>query len=143
MVKSCLFLSNKSKPTRCPVCTALRIRDRTIQMGSSVTCTYCYISKCSTFLSLHWWWFPCYLFPPSITYKKCIQYISASNNLERDLRLILLEYVGICVILHETSWIPDFMKAHLHWRLDAYLCTCIGIIPRCLNTNASLALSCL
>ena len=29
--------------------------------------------------------------------------------------------VGACVLLHETSQTPDFIKAHLRWRSDAYL----------------------
>ena len=29
--------------------------------------------------------------------------------------------VGACVLLHETSQTPDFIKARLRWRSDAYL----------------------
>ena len=53
------------------------------------------------------------------TLAKTVYNITASEELTRFTTHSIR--VGACALLHETSQTPDFIKACLRWRSDAYL----------------------
>ena len=109
-------MSNPSNPSRCPVQAALRIRARAICLGVPPHLPIAVFQN-STGSSQ-------YIDDFHVTHKlqslaRSVYNITTSSDLARFTTHSLR--VGACVLLHETSQTPDFIKARLRWRSDAYL----------------------
>ena len=110
------FLANDLNPARCPVCAALRIRARAIVLGVPPHLPIAVFRNKNNFSQ--------YIDDFHVTYHfqslaKEVYIIRASDELARFSTHSIR--VGACVLLHETSQTPDFIKARLRWRSDAYL----------------------
>ena len=110
------YMANCSNPSRCPVQATLRIRARAIRLGVPPHLPIAVFQN-STGSSQ-------YIDDFHVTHKlqslaRSVYNITTSSDLARFTTHSLR--VGACVLLHETSQTPDFIKARLRWRSDAYL----------------------
>ena len=110
-------MTNAQNPSRCPVQAPLRIRARAICLGvpphlpialfQNSTGSSQYIDDFHVTHTL-----------PSLATQ--VYNVKNQNDLARFTTHSLR--IGACVLLHETSQTPDFIKARLRWRSeDAYL----------------------
>ena len=110
------YMANNKNPGRCPVRAAMRIRDRAIRLGVPPDT-------------------PIAVFKNSAGYSQFIDDFHVTQMLQSLAKTVynitdptdLARFsshsirVGACVLLHETSQTPDFIKARLRWRSDTYL----------------------
>ena len=110
------YAANFTNPTRCPVRAALRIRARAIRLGVPPDTPIAVFENTAGFSQ--------FIDDFHVTFKlqqlaKAVYNITKSEDLARFSTHSIR--VGACVLLHETSQTPDFIKARLRWRSDAYL----------------------
>ena len=109
------YMSNDSSPQRCPVQAALWIRDRAIRLGVPPGLPIAVFQNdhgCSQYID------DFHVTHMLQSLARAVFNISKTDDLSRFTCHSIR--VGACVLLHETGQSPDFIKARLRWRSDAY-----------------------
>ena len=110
------YMLNETNQSKCPVRAAMRIRSRAIRLQVPPTSPIAVFQNQQGFSQ----------FIDDFHVTKHLQYLAKQvynvtnpNDLARFSTHSIR--VGACVLLHETSQTPDFIKARLRWRSDTYL----------------------